>query len=206
MLFRSLAWRNAVPFGRVDPVLGLDISFFVFTMPLLQIVRGLGQALVLIAAVASAAIYLISGSLGTGFPARMSLAPGARRHLGLLAALFLLLLALSAWLGRAEQLVRGTSLLYGASYADVTARMPAALVLTAVSLVGAGLALVHAYSRRQWPIPMAIGLYVMVLFGGEVYSSMLQRFVVTPNEQARESPYIAHNIEATRHEIGRAHV
>ena len=197
-----LAWRHAVPFGRVDPVLGLDISFFVFTMPLLQLVRGLGQALVLIAAVASGAVYMVSGSLGTGFPARITLAPGARRHLGLLAALFLLLLALSAWLGRAEQLVRGTSLLYGASYADVTARMPAALLLSAVSLVGAGLALFHAYSRRQWPIPVAVGLYVMVLFGGEVYSSMLQRFVVTPNEQARESPYIAHNIEATRHAFG----
>jgi uncharacterized membrane protein (UPF0182 family) len=27
---------------------------------------------------------------------------------------------------------------------------------------------------------------------------MLQRFAVTPNEQTRESPYIQHNIDATR--------
>ena len=27
---------------------------------------------------------------------------------------------------------------------------------------------------------------------------MLQRFVVTPNEQARETPFIQHNIDATR--------
>ena len=30
------------------------------------------------------------------------------------------------------------------------------------------------------------------------YSTLLQRFVVTPNEQARESPFIQHNIDATR--------
>src|SRR5206468_3053037 len=34
--------------------------------------------------------------------------------------------------------------------------------------------------------------------GGELYSSLLQRFVVTPNEQTRESPFIQHNIDATR--------
>ena len=31
---------------------------------------------------------------------------------------------------------------------------------------------------------------------------MLQRFVVTPNEQARETPFIQHNIEATRRAFG----
>jgi uncharacterized membrane protein (UPF0182 family) len=34
--------------------------------------------------------------------------------------------------------------------------------------------------------------------GGEGYSAMVQRFVVAPNEQARETPFIQHNINATR--------
>ena len=65
-------------------------------------------------------------------------------------------------------------------------------------MIGAGLALLHAFSRRNWPIPLAVGLYLAVSIGGEIYSTMLQRFVVSPNEQAREAPYIQHNIEATR--------
>jgi uncharacterized protein len=187
-----------VPFGQADPILGRDVSFYVFTLPFLQLVRGLGQTLVVLAALAAGGLYLLSGSMTTGFPARMSLTPAARRHLALLAAVFLLLLALGAWLGRSEQLVRGTSLLYGASYADVNARMPVALLLTFVSILGAALALLQAFSRRNWPIPVAVALYLVVTIGGEIYSTMLQRFVVTPNEQARESPYIQHNIEATR--------
>ena len=63
---------------------------------------------------------------------------------------------------------------------------------------GAILALVQAFTERRWPIPLAIGLYLLVSIGGGVYASLLQRIVVSPNEQARETPYIQHNIEATR--------
>ena len=38
----------------------------------------------------------------------------------------------------------------------------------------------------------------LVLLGGEGYAGVIQRFVVAPNEQARETPYIEHNIAATR--------
>jgi uncharacterized protein len=193
-----LAWRNAVEFGQSDPILGRDVSFYVFTLPFLQLVRGLGQTFVILAALGAGALYLVSGSLTAGFPARFSMAPAARRHLAVLAAIFLLLLAFGSWLNRSEQLVRGSTLIYGASYADVNARMPAALLLTVASVIGAALAALQAVSRRNWPIPVAVGLYLVVSIGGEIYSSMLQRFVVTPNEQAREAPYIEYNIEATR--------
>jgi uncharacterized membrane protein (UPF0182 family) len=197
-----LEWRNAVEFGQADPILGRDVSYYVFSLPFLQLVRGIAQTLVVLAALASAGLYLLSGSLTTGFPARMSLTPSARRHLALLAALFLLLLAFGAWLSRSEQLIRGANLIYGATYADVNGRMPAALLLAAVAVVGAALALLQAFSYRNWPIPVAVGLYVAVSLGGEVYGTMLQRFVVTPNEQQMEAPYIQHNIEATRRAFG----
>jgi uncharacterized membrane protein (UPF0182 family) len=45
-------------------------------------------------------------------------------------------------------------------------------------------------------------LYVAVAIGGEAYGTVLQRFVVTPNEQARETPYIEHNVSATRTAFG----
>ena len=193
-----LAWRNATPFGQADPILGRDISFYVFTLPFLQIIRGLGQTLIVIAAIAAGAVYLLSGSLTTGFPARLSLTPAARRHLAVLAALFLLSLAFAAWLSRFEQLVAPSSIIYGAGYADVNGRMPARAALVVVGLLGAALAFLQAFTARNWPIPVAVALYVVVGVAGQIYGTVLQRFVVTPNEQARESPYIQHNIEATR--------
>jgi hypothetical protein len=194
-----LSWRYAVPFGQADPVLGHDVSFYVFTLPFVQFVRGLAQTLVFLAGLTAGAVYLISGTVASsGFPARVRLTPGARRHLSFLAAAFFLLLALGAWLGRAELLTTPSGIIYGASYADVHGRMPAALFAIAAAVIGAGLSMYHATSYRNWPIPAAIALFVVATAGGELYSNLLQRFIVTPNEQVRESPYIAHNIEATR--------
>jgi hypothetical protein len=197
-----LLWRFGGEFGEQDPLLGLDIGFYVFSLPFLQLVRRLAQALVILAGLTSAGIYLLSGSLTSGFPARLSMTPAARRHLSLLGAAFLLLLAWGAWLYRAEHLIDASGTVPGAGYADVYGRMPMALLLMVVSIVGAALAAVQAFSARNWPIPVAVGLYVLTSIGGEVYASVLQRFVVTPNEQARETPFIAHNIAATRRAFG----
>jgi uncharacterized protein len=193
-----LSWRHGVAFGQADPVLGYDVSFYVFTLPFVQLTRGLAQALVFLAGLGAAAVYLVSNTMSAGFPRQVRMTPAARRHLALLAAIFFVLLALGAWLGRAELLTSPSGIIYGASYADVYGRMRAALVVVAAALIGAALSAYHATSYRNWPIPAAVVVFVVATAGGEVYSNLLQRFVVTPNEQVRESPFIQHNIEATR--------
>jgi uncharacterized membrane protein (UPF0182 family) len=197
-----LLWRNAVPFGEVDPVLGHDVGFYVFTLPFLRFVRGLAQALVVLALLGSGAAYLLTGSLTAGHSTTISMTLAARRHLAALAAVFLLLLALGAWLQRAEYLVSASEVIYGAGYTDVHARMPVSMLLMFVCVIGAGLAMLHGLTPRNWPIPAAVGLYLATVVGGEIYSSVLQRFVVTPNEQVQETPYILHNIAATRRAFG----
>jgi uncharacterized membrane protein (UPF0182 family) len=197
-----LSWRHAVPFGQADPILGNDVGYYVFSLPFLQFLRGLGQALVVLAALTCGGLYLVSGSLTSGFPARLSITPAARRHLSGLAAVLLLLIAFGSWMQRAEHLIEPSGMIQGGSYADIYGRMPASLVRMALAIVGAGLALLQALTPRNWPIPAAIALYAIGAIGGEGYSTLLQRFVVSPNEQARESPYIQHNIAATRRAFG----
>ena len=197
-----LTFRHGGSFGQADPVLGYDVGFYVFSLPFWQVLRGVGQVLVVLAALVSGGLYLLSGSLASGFGARLSMTRAVRLHLSSLAAVFFVLLAIGAFLRRPEHLLEPTTLLFGASYADVMGRMPASLLLAAVCLVGVVLAVVQAYTTRNWPIPVAIGLYVAVSVGGELYSSAVQRFIVSPNEQTRESPYIQHNIDATRRAFG----
>jgi uncharacterized membrane protein (UPF0182 family) len=196
-----MAWRNAVPFGQADPLLGRDVGFYVFTLPFLQFVHSMLQVVIIMAALTCGALYFLSGSLVSAFPATISLSATARRHLALLGAAFLLVLAFGAWLRQAEYLIPSAGS-PGASYTDVHARMPAALLLMAVSILGAGLALMQAFTDRRWPIPMAIALYAVVSIGTGVYSAILQRFFVSPNEQAYETPYIQNNIAATRRAFG----
>jgi uncharacterized membrane protein (UPF0182 family) len=80
----------------------------------------------------------------------------------------------------------------------VMARLPALRLLVAASGLAAVLAAYHAFSRALWPLPAALVLYLITSVGGSVYAAAVQRFVVSPNEQMAETPYMAHNIEATR--------
>ena len=42
-----LTWLNATPFGKTDPIFGWDVSFFVFTLPFLELVVSFLMRLVL---------------------------------------------------------------------------------------------------------------------------------------------------------------
>ena len=192
-----LTWWHQGPFGKVDPVLGHDASLYIFTLPALELVRGLVMVLVLLAAAGSAALYVAAGQMALT-PFGVTVQDRARRHLTWLAAVFFLTLAMGAWLGRLNEIVEPSGIIQGASYADVHARMPVALLLMGAAVIAAGLAAASAASRSKRLLIAGAALYVLTMLGGEGYATMLQRFAVTPNEQVRETPFIEYNIAATR--------
>ena len=192
-----LSWWHQVPFGKNDPVLARDAAFYVFTLPMLELVRGLALAIVVLAAIGSSALYVASGQMALT-PFGLTVGETARRHLTWLAAAFFLVLALGAWLGRVQEIVMPSGLIQGASYADVHARMPAALALTAAALVGAALAVASAIGGSRRFLIAGAAVYAVTMLGGGAYAAMLQRFAVTPNEQVRETPFMEYNIAATR--------
>ena len=197
---RWLQFRHAVPFGVSDPILGYDIGFYVFRLPMFDLVAQVGFAVITVAIIGSAAAYVLAGALNFTRRDGVSVIRKARMHLSLLGAAFFALLAVNAYLQVPHLLtdVATSSIVHGASYADVMARMPAARVLAVVAMLGSALAVFHGFSRALWPAPLALGLYLLTSIGGSLYAAGVQRFVVSPNEQAAETPYMAHNIEATR--------
>jgi uncharacterized protein len=208
-LYGGSQWRtwlyfiHRTPFGQADPVLGHDIGFFVFTLPLLEMLHGLLFLTVVLALALSVAAYVLGGEAGLDPIRGVYASPTAVRHLALGAAALFVLLAYGAWLGIPQMLTTPSGVVTGASYVDVHARMPAARVLMAAALVGAGLTIWQAIgARRLWPVAAAAGLYLAVSVLGGGYAAIIQRFVVAPNEQVRETPFITHNIQATRAGFG----
>jgi uncharacterized membrane protein (UPF0182 family) len=203
-LYSAAAWStwlyalNATPFGRTDPVLGRDIAFYIFRLPALELVHGIALTTILLAILGVAGSHVASGNL-TLDPVRGVIASGlAKRHLSILTAALLLVLAFGAWLRVPQLLTSTSSVVFGASYVDVHARMPVYRLQAAVAVIGAGLAIYQAFATRLTPLILAVGLYLAVAIGGSAYAGVIQRFVVAPNEQVRETPYITHNIRATR--------
>ena len=192
-----LTWWHHRPFNVSDPVLGHDAAFYVFTLPILELTRGLLVGLIVLAFAGATGLYFVAGQVSlTPFGLRVE--DRARTHLTWLAAAFFLVLALGAWLSRVQEIVMPSGIIQGASYADVHARLPAALALTVAGVVAAGLAVASATMKSTRYLIIAAAVYAVTLFAGQAYAAMLQRFAVTPNEQVRETPFMEYNIAATR--------
>lgn len=185
--------QHAVPFGIADPIFGLDAAFYVFKLPFYRALLEWLLALVLLTLIGAAVLY--GGRRALRWP-------GPRRHLSVLAALFLILIGLQFQLSRLAILDSARGVVFGAGYTDVHARLPLYHVYTGVSFLLGVTLLAYVYLRWRWPFYAALLLTVLVVIAGSLYPALLQRYVVAPNELAMERPYIEHNITFTRYAFG----
>ncbi len=207
------AWRtwllfmSQVPFGIRDPQFHLDLSFFVFTYPFIRLVLGYLFVAVLLALLLAAVVHALYGGLRwQGRRPRATVA--AQAHLFVLLGSFVLLKAVAYWFDRygIDFSQRGV-VTTGASYTDVNAVLPAKTVLAVIAVLCALLFFAGAVRHSATLPAVGLGLLVLsaILIGG-LYPAVIQQFVVRPNELAKESPYIAREIYATRRAYGVSNV
>ncbi len=197
-----LLWMNASPTGETDPEFGLDISFYLFTLPLLQGAVAFASAVILISLIAGVATsYLYGGIAFSGRDVRISKA--TRIQAAILAAIYLLLQGLSLWLDQYLTLTDDAGLFTGATFATVNAVIPGKQILAGIAALVAVLFLVTAFTGK-WRLPVTgtILLLVASLVLGVGYPWAVQQFQVTPDEKSLESDYLTRNIEATRTAFG----
>lgn len=196
-----LTWLNATPFGKTDPIFGWDVSFFVFTLPFLELVVSFLLHLVILSLVVSIVASYLYGGLQV-VPRPHATVP-VRRHLGILAAVASVIIGVQYWIGRYSLLTQSGDNIDGAMYADVNATLPAHSILAAISIAVAALFLVAAF-RGTWRLP-TIGVVVTVVAAlviGGAYPALIDQFRVRPNARSLNAPYIQHNIDATLEAYG----
>ena len=194
-----LLWLNAESWGVVDPFLGRDLSFYVFTVPLLR--AGLTFLLILgfLLLTVVVAGYAATGAVQMG-PKGVSMDAAARRHLGTLVGVFLLLLAARAGLSRPVLLFAGTSDVQGIfGFTDANARLPALRIQAVLYVLGAVGVIWGAWKGRFLPGVVGVGAALVgATVVSQVWPGVVQKFQVVPNELDRETPYIEQAIHFTR--------
>lgn len=197
-----LLWRNQVPFGRTDPQFGMDISFFVFTLPWLRFLLGFLTMMLIMALIAAAFTHYVYGGVQLqGRGERTTRA--ARTHLAVLLAALVVVRAGSYWVDRYSLVTKESTLLTGIRYTDAHAVMPTKAILAVASLMTAALFIASIWTR-SWRLPV-IGvalLTVTAVVVGGIYPALIQNFSVKPSEKQKEAPYLDRSIKATRAAYG----
>ena len=198
-----LLFLNRQEFGYADPLFGKDASFYVYTLPLWSMLVNFVGIAMLLTFIFTLLTYMGDKAFVLNARDRISFAPHVKAHLSVLLAIAMLAKAGDYALQRWELVYSQRGFTFGASYTDAHATLPVLYVLAIVSLVAAALFLVNLFFRG-WKIPaIALGLmFLFWAFGGKLAPYIVQQYQVRPNEIAKESPYIANNIEATRWAFG----
>jgi len=191
-------FQHAAPTGTTDPVLGQDISFYLLSLPFLHSVVNWVLGLAFMGGLLTLALYAWRGDTFA-----LNFSPLAIAHMSGTLAVFALALAAWTWLGRYDLLFsHNTSVVWGAAYTDVNARLPIFTFEAGAGVVVAGALVANIWVRRTW-LPVAAGaVWVVMLILGQVYPAVVQSFFVTPNAQSYELPYIQREIAGTRQAYG----
>src|ERR1700674_3005947 len=209
------------PFGQTDPTNNQDIAFYVWTLPALAAARGWATGLTIVVILGVALVYAlglasIEPSINSARPypfiARERdlryhplLAPGVR-HLAVLGAVFLVLVAGSYWINNWELVYSNRGVVYGASATDMHAIYPANTIMAGVALVLAALLLLVAIrpttgASTGFLVTAAAVPILWIGTGfilGEVWPGLYEQVAVRPNQLAAEAAYIQNNIVSTR--------
>ena len=196
---------HQVPTAMVDPIFGRPIGFYLFTLPVFQIVTRWLMAMSTILLVASiihavVSTVLESPAIDANPTAPRALSGRSYTAVSLTFGLLLLIIAVRTMLSRYGYLWTDHASFSGVTYTEANYLLPG-LTIVAVSLVlAAALLTFNAFTLKGIPL-LLLGLIAPILVwvvAAIIVPGYVQSFIVKPNELGRETPYIEHNISWTR--------
>jgi len=195
-----LRFRYGGSFGLSDPLFGVDAGFYLFRLPFYELLQGSLTGLALITLLAVPVSYAYFGSLRSGRRGQME-GPSAKAvpHLSVLLFALVASWGWGFYLDHYELLYSTQGVVYGAGYtADHVTRIAFWIMTGAAAALCALLAL-NIFRPRFRAIVIGSGIYIALYFIAVwLAPALFQRFMVQPNELARETPYLKNNIEFTR--------
>src|SRR3989344_1990415 len=228
-LIASSSWQDLlkflsmVSFGQVDPIFRQDVSFYVFSLPIYFLGLNLVKIVVLISLISCIIIYFLRGSINLlnlfskldiskliGMPKNLQVKhtkslnvdKKSRLHIGILLSLFLATIAISTHLSLYNLLISQSGPVFGAAFTDTNVMIPILNISVYVYGLASILALFYGISGKLYPLLGAISLTFIVSFSSTIIPSVFQKLIVAPNELVKETPFIKHNIAATRKAYG----
>ncbi|MCP4051344.1 MAG: UPF0182 family protein [bacterium] len=185
-------------FNLSDPVFNKDISFYIFSLPLIKSIQAWLLWLLFFSILIAGAVYFSKNILKAAF----NRIPGLNRiksHLFILLGLMLLVITVGKWLQWFDLLYSVEGIVFGAGYTDIHARLLAYRIITLLFFIESIILFIWAF-RPGFKVPVYFlgGIIVVSIVLGGIYPGLVQSYIVEPNEMVKEQPYIENSIKYTR--------
>ena len=208
--YMVLQFTNAVNFNVKDPIFNIDVSFFVFKLPLIQSLYSIIMTLLVFLVIITIIVFFAIkakdnfyvGRIPNPFEDIKEVGSGlilfAGRQLAILSSLIALFLSLGFLINSFNLVYSPRGVAFGASYTDIHVTLLFNKVLIVVSIIAAVVIFVSVLKSKVKPIIIAIVAIIFISVAEGISAAAVQNFIVNANEKELEKPYIQNNINYTR--------
>lgn len=212
---KILKFINANKFNIKDPIFNIDISFFIFKLPLIESIYSSLMSFLIILAVMTVVIYIILNakdkiSFGKNYTGKIihinnfksGITKFAGRQLAILGALLLLCISLGylikAW--NLSYSPRGVA--FGASYTDTKITLKFYIAIAIVAIFSSIIVFIGILKSKIKPIIASLVVIAILVVSEGIISGVWQRLIVKSNERRLETPFIEYNMKYTKQAFG----
>jgi uncharacterized protein len=202
-----LMYSNSVNFNVKDPIFGLDVSFFIFKLPLIDSLYGFIMSFLVFLVVITLVLYFILSSKdrilqGRSYKFNIDFKDGltrfAGRQLAVVCSLILLFLSAGYYIKSLKLVYSPRGVAFGASYTDINVTYLFYKIIIVASLAASVVVFISVLRMKIKPIIISIVFIIALVAVENISALFVQNAVVKSNEKSLEKPYIQNNIDYTR--------
>ncbi|KEH95645.1 UPF0182 family protein [Clostridium massiliodielmoense] len=212
---KILEFISSTKFNVKDPIFNMDISFFIFKLPLIESIYSSLLSLVILLAFITVIVYMVLNvkdrvTLGRKIDRnfisinnfKSGITKFAGKQLAALGALLLLCISLGYLIKAWDLSYSPRGVAFGASYTDTKVTLKFYIVISIVAIISSIVVAFSILKSKIKPI-IASGVIIAVLVVSEgVISGAWQMLVVKSNERRLETPFIEYNMKYTKKAFG----
>lgn len=212
ILEKAMLCFNSAGFGTQDPIFGLDIGYFVFQKPFIEL--AIWYFIIAMAAllIYTVAYYIISFNMFFDGVDRKTL-KNSKLIKQITSFIMIIAVLLSAFIFLKTQDIgtekflnlqdeNTTYSLYGAGFTDVTIKLWGYRILAIVVIISVYMAIKSFKEGKTKKLILCIGMVPIYLVGMFLVMVVFQAMFVTTNELDKEKQYIEANIKYTKNAYG----
>ncbi len=223
--FNILQIINRTDFNVTDPIFNKDLSFYIFSLPLIKDIIDLVILVLLMLIILAIALYAFlftfrksskdpyenqnvfdmdGRPVGKGINNffNKEIIKNALFQIGILGSIVFVVIGINYIINTYELLYSPRGVAFGASYTDVNVMLWVYRIMAVVAIVSA---FIFLNGIREKSIKRAIIgplLLITISIIGNLGSGLVQRFIVEPNEISKERKYLEYNIDFTQKAYG----
>jgi uncharacterized membrane protein (UPF0182 family) len=208
-----LRYLHATSFGVTDPIYGRDVAFYVYGLPVFNLIVGYLMLLTVAGLVLSLSIYArpfalserevdagTADAAGDAFDIMAYLSylrEHAYAHVVAYLGILLVLLGAKFALDRYELVYSTRGTVFGIGATDAAVFQPLLGVLAVTAVLGGLVILVNARFQDSRAVYVPIAVLIGLLLVGQAAGFVYQEYVVEPDEFNKEEQHIENEIEFT---------